>query len=132
FWGARLDPAQWQVITAQTKGDEVLSPFEQMVIYSVQQAMHSIPGEIDPAKTVLILSTTKGNIEWLNDTADERTMLYKSAEVVLRHMGVAAKAIVISHACVSGVVALQYAHSLLNAGRYEHAIVVGCDRFSGF
>lgn len=132
FWASKLDPAQWQVIAAQTKGNDVLSPFEQMIVFSVKQALQNIPYTLDPQKTVLILSSTKGNIEWLNNTADERTMLYQSAEMVKQHLGIADKALVVSHACVSGVIALQYAHSLLNANRYEHAIVVGCDRFSQF
>lgn len=130
FFASRLDPAQWQLIQSQTATGIPLSPFEQMCIFSARQALQHT--DIDLAETVLILSTTKGNIEWLGQMPDDRLWLHTSAAIIGRQLGLANKPVVVSHACVSGVVALQYGLRMLQAGRYKHAIVVGCDRFSKF
>lgn len=88
--------------------------------------------DINRREAVLILSTTKGNIQWLNSVPDERLLLHKTASIIARQLGLQSKPIVISQACVSGVVALQYGLRLLQSGRYKHAIVIGCDEFSKF
>ena len=131
FMAAKLDPAQWQAIEAQTRSATPLTPFEQMAVYSVQKALGTLNDDIDLSKTVFILATTKGNIELL-EHAPERVSLAASAGLVARFHGITTKPVIISHACVSGVVALQYGMRLLQAGRYRHAIVTGCDRFSRF
>jgi 3-oxoacyl-[acyl-carrier-protein] synthase-1 len=130
FVASKLDPSQWQIIQAQTNSAEVLSPFEQMALYSASQALQDC--DIDRSQTVLILSTTKGNIEWLGQKDDERLMLHTSADIITKRLGIPNKPVVVSHACVSGVLALQYGLRLLQSGKYKHAIVVGCDRFSKF
>jgi 3-oxoacyl-[acyl-carrier-protein] synthase-1 len=132
FYASKMEPAQWQRIHEDTKMDSILSSFEQMAIYSARQALRQCQEAIDLSQTVLILSTTKGNIEWLDQVPDSRLTLHSSAAVVARHLGLSVKPIVISHACVSGVVALQYGLRLLQSGRYKNAIVVGADRFTRF
>lgn len=129
---SKLDPTQWQVIQQQTQSSESLSPFEQLAAYSVKQALGAQDENIDLQQTVFILSTTKGNIELLGQVPDERLLLHYSAKKIAHHAGISAKPVVISNACVSGVIALQYGLRLLQAGRYKHAIVTGCDRFSRF
>jgi 3-oxoacyl-[acyl-carrier-protein] synthase-1 len=42
------------------------------------------------------------------------------------------KPVVVSHACVSGVLSLVYAMRLLQGGKYRNVIVIGCDRFTKF
>jgi 3-oxoacyl-[acyl-carrier-protein] synthase-1 len=131
FFASKLNTAQIQNIQSQVSSKELLSPFEQMAVYSAQQALNDI-SEIDPSQAVLILSTTKGNIEWLDNMPDHRILLHTSAAIIAKHLGINSTPIVISQACVSGVVALQYGLRLLQKGRYKHAIVIGCDRFSRF
>lgn len=131
FLASMLSPAQWQSIHTHTRSGISLSPFEQMAIFSARQALQSCE-DIDIAQTVLVLSTTKGNIEWLGQVPDERIQLSASADIIAAQLGLKTKPIIISHACVSGVVALQYGLRLLQKGRYKHAIVLGCDRFSRF
>ncbi|MFI5195819.1 MAG: beta-ketoacyl-[acyl-carrier-protein] synthase family protein [Chitinophagales bacterium] len=132
FMASKLDPAQWQVIQMQTHTPEALSPFEQLATYSVEKALDELNEKIDLQQTVFILSTTKGNIELLGQVPDERLLLHYSAKKIAHRAGITAKPIVISHACVSGIIALQYGLRLLQAGRYQHAIITGCDRFSHF
>lgn len=69
------------------------------------------------ASTIFILSTTKG------DNLD----LLTPAQTIARHFGNPNPPIVVSNACTSGVCAQITAKRLLDAGLYQHAIVVGCD-----
>jgi 3-oxoacyl-[acyl-carrier-protein] synthase I len=131
FMASKLDPAQWQVIPEQTKTANQLYPFEQLALYSVKKALAAVE-EIDLGQTAFILSTTKSNIELLGKAPEEQLLLHYSAKKIADNLGIPGKAFVVSHACVSGIVALQYGLQLLRSGRYKHAIVVGCDRFSRF
>lgn len=132
FFASMLAPDQWQYIHAQTAGRETLSPFEQMALFSARQALQDSPLELNTADTVFILSSTKGNIEWLGTVPDERIALSHSAGVISKQLGLTHPPVVISQACISGVVALLYAQRLLQSGRYKHAIVTGADRFTRF
>lgn len=133
FWASRIDAAMWQRIQAEVKSAQVLSPFEQLCIFSAKQALRSIEQQLDAKDTIIILSTTKGNIEWLEQAPDERLLLSTSANIIAKELGYEThKPMVISHACVSGVLATVYAQRMLQAGRYKHAIIIGCDRFSKF
>jgi len=133
FWASKLDVAQWQYIQERTKGSESLTPFEQLAVFSAKQALEQLDETLQPSETIVILSTTKGNVELLDRIDDERVLLSYSAEVISNALGFnSVKPQVISHACVSGVLASVYAMRLLQSGRYKNAIVIGCDRFTRF
>ena len=131
FWASRLSKEQWALIQADVLYKD-LSPFEQMSVYSAQSALAQCKDQIDPARTLFILSTTKGNIEWLGQYPDDRIALSSSARMIAAALQLPNTPVVISHACVSGVVALLYALRQMQAGKYDHAIVTGADRFSQF
>ncbi len=88
--------------------------------------------DLSGADTAFILSATKGNIELLGQTDDEALRLTTSAHIIAQELGISTKPFVVSHACVSGVVALQYGAKLIESGRYKNVVVTGCDRFSKF
>ncbi len=132
FMAAKLDPAQIQVIQALTQGATTLTPFEQLAAYSVKKALDDLDEPIDLEQTAFILSTTKGNIELLGKVPDSQVLLPHAAKQIATHLGIPTQPIIISNACVSGIIALQYGLRLLQSGRYKHAIVTGCDRFSKF
>lgn len=111
--------------------------FEQLLIASVTDAIKL--GAIDPAdkKMVLILSSTKGNISLLEDEKGnpelaERVALSTSAKLIVGHFGFVNTPVVISNACISGVVAILTGMRLLRAGLYETAVVTGADVISRF
>ena len=130
FMASKLEPAQWQAMPESQL--QQLSPFEQLATHSVRKAMDQLDNSIDLQQAVFILATTKGNIELLGKVPDDHLLLHYSAKVIANECGIPGKPIVISQACVSGVVALQYGMRLLQSGRYKHAVVCGCDRFSRF
>lgn len=130
YYASRLGDEQWKTIYS-TVGGEKLTAFENLCLYSAAKAILKLP-RFSVTDTVLVLSTTKGNIDRLNEDSDERTLLHTSAGIIATELGIKAKPIVVSHACVSGSVALLYAQRLLASGRYKNAVVIGCDLFTPF
>jgi 3-oxoacyl-[acyl-carrier-protein] synthase-1 len=116
--------------------------FEQLVIASVEDALLQTDLNITDNKTIFILSSTKGNIslletETFSEDLKDRISLHHSAKVVAEHFKFVNKPLIVSHACISGVLALTIALRLLQSGMYENAIVTGADIitkfvFSGF
>lgn len=132
FYGAKLDDRQWQEVKNAMKSYKHLSGFEQLCLFSIQSALGNLQQALSLDDTVLVLSTTKGNIEWLEEQPDDRISLHYSANVLAEEVGIKSPPVVVSHACISGSVALLYAQRLLTAGKFKHAIVVGADRFTPF
>ena len=129
-WASVFREEQWQQIHAHV-GDQ-LSPLEQMAVHSVKDALAHCPFQLDLQKTQFVFTTTKGNIEWIDQQPDERNRLTTSAALIATTCGLVNKPVVISHACVSGVTGLIYALRSLQTGKYETAIVTGADRLSAF
>lgn len=100
--------------------DEHLS-FEEMILRSARQAMSQ--ASIDLERTVLIVSTTKGEIG---------TPLGKSAVRIARALGIPSMPITVCNACISGLSAIILAKSLIEMGYYESAVVCGADVQSEF
>ena len=111
--------------------------FEQLLIASVQDALNSSGLSASDEKTILIISSTKGNIGLLETEAfspalQERIGLSHSARLLADHFGFKNQPVVVSNACVSGVVAIMSGMRLLRTGQYEHAVIVGADLISEF
>jgi 3-oxoacyl-[acyl-carrier-protein] synthase-1 len=113
-------------------GKQLFSPFEQMCIYVVEAALSKCNIDAGNEDCVLILSSTKGNIEWLGEQSNERISLQHSAKLIGGYFGMKTKPIVVSNACISGSLALIMAARMMEAGKFKKAIVVGCDRLSSF
>ncbi len=90
--------------------------FVPLCIRCVEDALNDAKIAAD-ASTIFILSTTKG------DNLD----LLTPAQTIARHFGNPNPPVVVSNACTSGVCAQITAKRLLDAGLYQHAIVIGCD-----
>ncbi|MFB9843692.1 beta-ketoacyl-[acyl-carrier-protein] synthase family protein [Mucilaginibacter ginsenosidivorans] len=123
--------------------DEVLlnewdyTKFEQLLIRSVSDALGQAGIDATGEKTILIISSTKGNISLLETEENgpglqERIALSTSAALVAKYFGFVNQPVIISNACVSGVIAIITAMRLLRTGQYETAVVVGADVISEF
>jgi 3-oxoacyl-[acyl-carrier-protein] synthase I len=110
--------------------------FEQLLIASIEGALSNSGIELSGKKTVLIISSTKGNISLLethqNRDLKERIALSSSARLVKEHFGFACQPVIVSNACVSGVVAMMTGMRLLRTGQYENAVIAGADVISSF
>ncbi len=117
--------------------DNNYTRFERMCIASVQNALAGTSISLNDPDTIFILSTTKGNISLLADEAvtpdiRSRLPLHSSAKTIGAYFGAVNTPLVISNACISGVLAVLLAERLLKAGRYKHAVVTGADELSQF
>lgn len=85
-------------------------------------------------QTAFILSTTKGNISLLKNESSlpEGVYLSNLAQKLADFFGFKTKPIVVSNACVSGVMAIAVAKNMILAGSYKDAFVVAGDEISEF
>ncbi len=111
--------------------------FENLLIGSIKDALqHSTNIPYDKS-TILIISTTKGNIDLLqqdkfSEQLKERMALTTSANLVAKHLQFINKPIVISNACISGLLAIITGMRLLQSGQYQTAVIAGADIISKF
>lgn len=117
--------------------DEYYTKFERLLIASIQNALQQCDIDIQNKKTIFILSSTKGNIDLLdtsrcNNELQTRMALHTSAKLIAEYFGFANKPVVVSNACISGVLAILTAKRLLENNVYDHAIVAGADVVSKF
>lgn len=84
--------------------------------------------------TALILSTTKGNISLLKNQTNLQEGAYLSnlAQKIADFFGFKTKPIVISNACVSGVMAVAVAKNMIRTGKYKDAFIIAGDEISEF
>lgn len=85
-------------------------------------------------RTAFIFSTTKGNIGLLEDenSSIESAHLSALAKKISRFFGFTTEPIVVSNACVSGVLAIAVAKRMIQSGVYDDAFVVAGDEVSEF
>lgn len=112
--------------------ESVMTKFEQMMIFSVEQANAQARIDLSAPTTLFIISTTKGNVSFLRDDDDERVFLWHSARKIARHFGNGNEPVVVSNACISGAAAQVEALRLLDGVRYRNAVVAGGDVLSKF
>ena len=110
---------------------------EKMLIESIDDALSSTEVNIVCDKTAIILSTTKGNINLLasnekDSFEKERVLLWKLGDVIRNFFGNPNQTIVISNACISGVLAINTAAMYINSGLYDNVVVTGGDIVSRF
>ncbi|WP_312767245.1 beta-ketoacyl synthase N-terminal-like domain-containing protein [Epilithonimonas sp.] len=104
---------------------------EKMFLLSLKPLVekHSISED-----TAFILSTTKGNISLLKNqkALPEGVFLSKMAQKIADFFGFKTKPIVVSNACVSGVMAIAVAKNMIQSGKYKDAFVIAGDEISEF
>lgn len=111
--------------------------FENLLIASISDALAK--SNVDPAdkKTILIISSTKGNISLLETEQssaelNKRISLNTSAQLVADHFKFVNQPVIVSNACISGMLAILTGMRLIQSGQYEHAVVAGADVISKF
>ncbi len=106
-----------------------LTRFESLAIHSISNAVNQIPADLSGDNVVLILCTTKANIELLNTENSQASLCTPAtaAQHIAMHLGIKTAPIVTCNACISGVSGLVLAHRLLETQQYDYAIVCGVD-----
>ncbi|HUH28231.1 beta-ketoacyl synthase N-terminal-like domain-containing protein [Gelidibacter sp.] len=107
---------------------------EKMLILSLSKTITASNIEINN-RVGLIISTTKGNIDVLehqNQFPKERTYLSELGKIIKNYFGFENEPLVISNACVSGILSVAIAKRYLQEGVYDHVFVVAGDIISDF
>lgn len=111
--------------------------FENLLISSISNTIAEKSDVVFDEKTVLIISTTKGNVSLLEteqrtETLNKRVALHTSAQLVANHFGFKNEPIIVSNACISGVLAILTGMRLIQSGTYQNAVIAGADVVSQF
>ncbi|MGJ8737033.1 beta-ketoacyl synthase N-terminal-like domain-containing protein [Zobellia laminariae] len=107
---------------------------EQILLVSLANTLKESGLELTD-RVGLIVSTTKGNIDVLdadNPFDQNRAYLSELGKKIETFFGFKNEAIVLSNACVSGVLALAVAKRFIHQKRYDHVFVVAGDLVSQF
>lgn len=134
FYAALFDEENGHSISQLQKK---YTKFEKLLIASISEALAHTAIQPTDDKTVLIISSTKGNISLLETEApseylNQRISLNSSARLVANHFGFIHQPVIISNACISGMLAILTGMRLIQSGQYNHAVVAGADVISKF
>ncbi len=113
------------------------SKFERLLIASVNEALKDSNVDFTGENTLLIVSSTKGNISLLETSPEavelnNRVAMYTSAKLVAGHFGFVNQPVVVSNACISGIMAILTGMRLIQSGQYANAVIVGADVITKF
>jgi len=102
--------------------------FENLVTTILDQVIKKIDEKVvSSEKTIVLVSSTKGDLD--NNINDQ---FGKTISSLVARFNLVNQPVVISNACISGVLAINTASNLISAGLYGHVIVIGCDLISDF
>ncbi len=107
--------------------------FDSMLLACADDMLRKNNVHLSGADCLIILSTTKGNVELLaGNKNDNHADLNYSASLLRHYLNNPNPVLIVSNACISGVSASIAAGRYLDAGRYRHVLVIGCDTVSRF
>lgn len=131
FEEERLDNAFSALVDFGTGG---YTKMEKAAILAANQAIEEANIAADRDNVIFILSTTKGNVDLLeeNPYEPERPYLWRSAQIIAEFFDNPNTPMVVSNACISGCAAQIAAAKQLRYGGYKYAVVVGAETLSKF
>lgn len=118
-----------QIAAIQQEG---CTRFESLAVHSILDALGKTDVDIHSPRTLLILSTTKANVDALVDNRGEYLAPGATAQKIAHRLGMTTAPVVVCNACISGVTALVMAHRLIADGQYDTALVCGVDCVTTF
>lgn len=107
---------------------------EQMMILSLKKVIDASNISINNS-VGLIISTTKGNIDALkkeSDFPESRAYLSELGKTIQNYFGFKNEVIVLSNACVSGILAISAAKRFISEKKYDHVFITSGDLVSKF
>ncbi len=132
-----IDEQKINSASEKIKDAILFTKLEKLSILSIQDVLNQSGVSLADSKTVLIYSTTKGNIDLLDSTVQqnipkERSYLSLMANAIANYFKTVNKPLVLSNACISGLLAIITAQRLIKAGQYDNVIVCGGDLVTEF
>lgn len=120
----------FEKISTETK----YSRLEKMMILALEPIIKNSGVELN-SKTAFILSTTKGNVTALKNESEEsfnNAHLDVLAKNISNFFGFITQPIVVSNACVSGILAVSVAKRMIQSELYDNIFVIAGDEVSEF
>lgn len=134
FYSALIDSEKLEKTFQKLQPNKEYTRLEKMMICSLNEVIQT--SNIPLNKRVgLIISTTKGNIDALdanNSFSKERAYLSELGKNIKEFFSFKNDAVVVSNACVSGILAVAIAKRYIQQNTYDHVFVVSGDIVSEF
>lgn len=109
---------------------------EKMCILSISDTLQQSGKKLSDPESLLILSTTKGSVDVLENVypnlSHNRAYLTELGRSLESYFACSNAPIILSNACISGVLALIIAQRYLESGTYKNIVVCGGDIVSEF
>ena len=134
FYSALINTERLDRTFNKLNPKEAFTRLEKMMITSLNQVIRDSKITLNE-RVGLIISTTKGNIDALdnnNPFPEERAYLSELGKTIKDFFGFKNDAIVVSNACVSGLLAVAIAKRYISQDIYEDVFIVSGDVISEF
>ena len=134
FYASIINDDQLNEAFAKVSSSENFTRLEKMMILALQPIVQKSKFDFD-TKTGFLLSTTKGNITDLKNPSDNNinnVYLHQIAKNIADFFGFKTTPIVISNACVSGILAVSVAKKLIQSEMFDNIFIVAGDEVSEF
>lgn len=136
FCVAKISDYKIQEHLSNIKHAETHTKLEQLSILSIQDVINQSGINPKDNRTLLIYSTTKGNIDILENAYknidSKRAYLSVFAKHLQSYFQLAHTPVVLSNACISGILAIIIAKRFIEQGAYDNVLVCGGDILSEF
>lgn len=134
FFAAPVSDRQLHSEFSDIGNPEKYTRLEQMLLLSLKSVLDQariIPDQ----RTGLIISTTKGNIDLLEThpiIPEKRVYLSELGRTIRDFFGFKTEPLVVSNACVSGILAVSVAKRLIAGGKFDRVFITSGDILSRF
>ncbi|MES2566068.1 MAG: beta-ketoacyl synthase N-terminal-like domain-containing protein [Bacteroidota bacterium] len=136
FCVSKIEDDKIQKYASVIKNSDAYTKLEQLSILSIQDVINQ--SRIDPKdeRTLLIYSTTKGNIDILEkkyaNIDSKRVYLSEFGKQLQTYFTLKHTPIILSNACISGILGIIIAKRFIELGTYDNVLVCGGDILSEF
>ena len=134
FYGSVINDEKINSAFSKISTETKYSRLEKMMILALEPIIKNSGIELN-SKTAFILSTTKGNVTALKDNSEKsfnNAHLDVLAKNISDFFGFKTQPIVVSNACVSGILAVSIAKRMIQSELYDNIFVVAGDEVSEF
>lgn len=134
FCSSRIDQGELQKRYEKLRPKLKHTRLEKMMLVSLSDTLSKANLTPDD-RTGLVISTTKGNVDVLENNSnfpESRAYLTNLGKQLKEHFGFKDNAIIVSNACVSGILSIAVAKRLIRQGKYDRIFVVAGDLVTQF
>jgi 3-oxoacyl-[acyl-carrier-protein] synthase-1 len=138
FWASMINRNRLNQKFSEKADPTKYTVFEKLTLTSIVESLKNSNVDITSPRVKFILSTTKGNIDLLDKNnagrlfQPERVYLWHTAGIIQAFFGLAHIPLVISNACISGVLATITGARLIRSGKFDHIVICGADIITEF